>query len=92
MAEYSPTQKEALLALAHHVIDGSLPFTNDHARAVLDIMAKMEAGIKGSTELVAKSKALVESVYGDNAHNGDILSRETIKAADTLRMEIDKWK
>lgn len=47
--------------------------------------------VTAARELVAKAKALVESVYGDNAKNGDILSRETIKAADDLRMELARW-
>ena len=42
--------------------------------------------------LEIKTRALVEAVYRDNSTNGDITSRETIAAADALRMELDRWK
>lgn len=48
---------------------------------------------RGATDnLAAKAKALVDSVYADNSGNGDILSRETIAAADKLRLELARWK
>lgn len=52
--------------------------------------------------LLAKAKALVDAVsHDDNGSmiagkwiggNGGMLSRETIKAADALRLELDGWK
>jgi hypothetical protein len=68
--------------------------------ALPDWMAAVDA--KAHHDLIAKAKALVEAVGQDDngrlvagqwvAGNGGLLSRETIKAADALRMEIDKWK
>ncbi|MFA5898830.1 MAG: hypothetical protein WC829_06920 [Hyphomicrobium sp.] len=52
--------------------------------------------------LVAKAKALVDSVSHDNngsmvagqfmGGNGGLVSRETIAAVDALRLELDKWR
>jgi hypothetical protein len=52
--------------------------------------------------LLAKAKALVDAVSFDDSGsmvggqyqggNGGLLSRETMKVADTLRLELDLWK
>jgi hypothetical protein len=61
--------------------------------------AELHAAVK---TLTAKSRRLVEAVrHDDNGSmvagqwvggNGGMLSRETLTAADTLRVELENWK
>lgn len=66
---------------AHLTVDGSF-----------EIEKLVSEGSDVLAQLKVMAKMLVESVYDDNKAHGDILSRDTIAAANALHAELELWK
>lgn len=68
--EYSNEQQAALLALAHHII-GKVDFTSEHARVILNLLARIETPAREAAErLSTLEAALAEWHEARNAFIG----------------------
>lgn len=43
-----------------------------------------------NASLIAAATALVKAVQTDNSHHGGLITRETIRKSDELRIELEK--